>query len=72
MVPMISLMDLTIDRAFMDLTIDRAFMDLTIDILCGYHLGFCDYISKKKSLSACILCETCFEQLFMCCIYILI
>ena len=31
MVPMISLMDLTIDRAFMDLTIDRAFMDLTID-----------------------------------------
>ena len=31
MVPMISLINLTIGRAFMDLTIDRAFMDLTID-----------------------------------------
>ena len=31
MVPMISLMDLTIGRALTDLTIGRAFMDLTID-----------------------------------------
>ena len=55
MIPMISLMDLTIERAFMDLTIDRdAKFDITVFdqfhciwILCGYHLGFCDYILKQ-------------------------